>query len=114
MTWKRLLHCIRLPLTDTWMLSSMVLMRFLLTTIRTLIAAGADVLAQDEEGSAPLHKAAFSGKAKVVEELLENGAEVDCQDADDGTPLHNACFNGHLDCVKLLLNNQANLNCAGN
>ena len=45
-------------------------------TARVLIAAGADVNAEDRFGSTPLELAAWRGKKDVVDLLLENGAKI--------------------------------------
>jgi ankyrin repeat protein len=58
--------------------------------IRTLLAHGADVEAQDDRQSTPLHLASFSGNLKAVQMLLERGANVHARDAYGSTPLCNS------------------------
>ena len=55
----------------------------------------------------PLHEAAGSGYANVVELLLEHGANVNITDEGGSTPLHWAAENGHTKVMKILLENEA-------
>jgi ankyrin repeat protein len=57
-------------------------------TVRTLIKHGANVAAQDNTLSTPLHLAAFSGSPAVVSLLLDQGADVTMIDELHRTPLH--------------------------
>ena len=57
-------------------------------TVKLLIDNGADVTAQDETHSTPLHLAAFSGSVEAVRLLIECGADVTAQDQRYRTPLH--------------------------
>jgi ankyrin repeat protein len=57
-------------------------------TVRLLIKHGADVTAQDEACSTPLHLASSHGSADTVRLLIEHGADVTAKDGDHRTPLH--------------------------
>jgi ankyrin repeat protein len=59
-----------------------------------LVAAGADVEAQNENGEHPLHVAAAYGHPAVVKVLLAGHADVGARDRGGSTPLHAAAF-GH-------------------
>ena len=56
--------------------------------VRLLIDHGADVAAQDEAHSTPLHFAAFWGSAETVKLLIWHGADVTAKDKSNQTPLH--------------------------
>jgi ankyrin len=56
--------------------------------VMLLIDHGADVAAEDETHSTPLHLAALSGSADTVRLLIEHGADVTAQDRRYRTPLH--------------------------
>lgn len=57
-------------------------------TMRLLIEHGADVTAQDETLSTPLHMASSSGIPDLVQLLIEHGADANGQDQSHRTPLH--------------------------
>ena len=57
-------------------------------TMRLLIEHGADVKAQDETQSTPLHMASYSGIPDLVQLLIEHGADSNGQDRSQRTPLH--------------------------
>lgn len=61
-------------------------------SVRTLIAGGADVNAQDSEGWSPLHFAAQANSTECLVELLGAGASVDIKDYFGNTPLFRAAF----------------------
>ena len=50
--------------------------------VRELIAAGADVNQQNNDGWTPLHWAAYNGHQEVVQALIAAGANVNQQDND--------------------------------
>ena len=56
--------------------------------MRLLIDHGADVAAQDETHSIPLHLAAFWCNVEAVRLLIEHGDDVTAQDGNHRTPLH--------------------------
>ena len=59
------------------------------STIKALVAAGADVGARDTDGKTPLHAAAEGyGDAKKIEVLIAAGADVGARDESRETPLH--------------------------
>ncbi len=53
-----------------------------------LIEAGADMFGPDEESMAPLHCAATTGQAEVLENLLARGCDPNVRDRASRTPLH--------------------------
>jgi hypothetical protein len=55
--------------------------------LKALLAAGADVNEQDEQGWTPLNWAAGHGAVEVIELLLEHGADVALTGRDRRTPL---------------------------
>ena len=57
-------------------------------TMRLLIDHGANVVAQDETHSTPLHLAAFWCNIEGVRLLIEHGADVTAPDGNYRTPLH--------------------------
>lgn len=56
-----------------------------------------------EDGTTPLHHAAWHGHVDVVRLLLQHGARPQAQNADGSTPLHWAAMNGHPEVARLLL-----------
>lgn len=57
-------------------------------SVRLLIDAGASVDSTDSTGDTPLHRAAYMGRAEVLEELLRAGASLDATNVWGETPLH--------------------------
>ena len=56
-------------------------------------------------------RAAKSGKAEIVKELLEmDSSLISARDSDGSTPLHCACWKGHEAVVELLLKSGADVN----
>ena len=56
--------------------------------VRVLLEYDADVAAQDNTRSTPLHFAACSGSPEAVQLLIEHGADVAARDDSLETPLH--------------------------
>jgi uncharacterized protein len=73
-----------------------------LTTARVLIKRGADVLARQNGGFAPIHEAALLGRRDLVDLLLESGAEINARANDGRTPVTEALRGGHLDLADYL------------
>ncbi|RYC86977.1 hypothetical protein BFJ63_vAg10110 [Fusarium oxysporum f. sp. narcissi] len=75
--------------------------------IQQLLVAGADVDLQEERGEkleeAPLHAAASSGRAEIVECLLNAGVDVNAYGGTKKTPIAAAAASGCVPVVKLLL-----------
>jgi ankyrin repeat protein len=69
---------------------------------RSLIAAGADVNAQQQDGVTPLHEAAANGQLELVQLLLERGADVSAQDGKGRSAVDFAREGGHTAIVDLL------------
>jgi ankyrin repeat protein len=61
--------------------------RYALPIIRRLIAAGADIDAQDDFGITALMNASLRDRADIVRSLLENGASANLVDCEDETAL---------------------------
>ena len=55
------------------------------------------------DGLSPLHLAAASGHAEVVEALLAAGAGIEVKEKGGVTPLHCAAASGHVAVVEKLL-----------
>ena len=72
-------------------------------TVKALIAAGADVGAQDHRSLTPLHLAAMQGETRVLKTLIEAGALIEAQNEKRLTPLHMAAFQGETEAVKALI-----------
>ena len=56
-----------------------------------------------EESGPPLHHAAWSGHAEVVQYLVDQGADIEAQDCDGATALHWAAWKGYVDIMRILL-----------
>jgi len=72
-----------------------------------LVERGADVSAQAEDGTTPLHLASSKGHVDVARILVERGADVSAQAEDGTTPLHLASSKGHVDVAQILVEHGA-------
>ncbi|KAM3178881.1 hypothetical protein ACTXT7_001711 [Hymenolepis weldensis] len=73
-----------------------------------LLAAGADVNAQDKGGLIPLHNASSYGHVDVAALLIRHGTSVNAVDKWGYTPLHEAAQKGRTQLCSLLLAHGAN------
>ncbi|KAI5888097.1 ankyrin, partial [Schizophyllum commune H4-8] len=82
-----------------------------LNVCRVLISRGADLHARGN-GLLPLHVAAQSGHAHVLEYFLDIDplVNIDEEDANGTNALYTATIHGHLEVVTLLLSRGANVN----
>ncbi len=71
-------------------------------TVKTLVAAGADVHPQNEFGQTALMQAAFRGNTDTVHALVAAGADVHAKDRDGETALMQAAWHGHTAIVQIL------------
>ncbi|PJB73639.1 MAG: hypothetical protein CO093_00235 [Alphaproteobacteria bacterium CG_4_9_14_3_um_filter_47_13] len=71
-------------------------------TVNELIAAGADVNAQDGYGNTALMVAAKRANRAIVELLLNEGADVNLKNREGDTALAIAEWHGHTDIVRIL------------
>jgi uncharacterized caspase-like protein len=81
-----------------------------ITTVRTMLARGADVQVRDANGRTALMYAAENGDPTTVQALLMNGADVDARDWQDWTALMYAAESGSATTVQALLANKAHVN----
>jgi len=77
--------------------------------VRILMAAGAKIEIQNEEGKTPLMIAAEKGDVITCIDLINVDARIECESAFGYTPLIIAAKNGHHDVVSLLLLHGAQL-----
>jgi uncharacterized protein len=82
-----------------------------IAAVKSLLASGADVDAQDGEGSTALMFAAMRGDSKMVEALLAAGANPNLKDANGETALLLGAARG-VEIVRALLSEGANPNLA--
>ena len=82
--------------------------------ISILIARGAKVDNQDEEGVTPLMLAASTGKIEAVQALLAQGAKIETQNKLGENALHIAGAHGKKDVVVELLDRGANIRATTN
>ncbi|KAJ7078380.1 ankyrin repeat-containing domain protein [Mycena crocata] len=76
--------------------------------VELLLDRGANIEAQEENGTTALMWASMEGHSAVVQFLLERGANIEAQDEDGATALMNASYIGHDAVVKILLERGAN------
>ncbi|EUB59223.1 Tankyrase-1 [Echinococcus granulosus] len=74
-----------------------------LEVVEFLLAAGADVNAQDKGGLIPLHNASSYGHVDVAALLIRHGTSVNAVDKWGYTPLHEAAQKGRTQLCSLLL-----------
>jgi ankyrin repeat protein len=82
-------------------------------TVKALIAAGANVNAENKSGETPLHIAAVRGYQEITSLLIVEGADVNAIDKRKLTPLHAAAWSGYNETVSLLIANCSEINAIG-
>lgn len=79
-------------------------------TVKSLISAGADVNARNQDSKTPLMRACYYGHADVAKVLIDAGADVEARCDKENTPLIYATAKGNLDVSKVLVNEGVNVN----
>ena len=79
-----------------------------------LIARGANVNIQDDQGITPLMLAAKAGKLDAVQALVAQGAKIETQDKLGENALHIAAASGKKDVVEALVDRGANIRATTN
>ncbi|MCY3945094.1 MAG: ankyrin repeat domain-containing protein [Anaerolineaceae bacterium] len=74
-----------------------------LAAVQGLLAAGANVNADDAFGRSALHEAAFWGHERILDHLLRAGADVEARDAAGRTPLDEVILSGDAESILLLI-----------
>ena len=74
-----------------------------LAAVQGLLAAGANVNADDAFGRSALHEAAFWGHERILAHLLRAGADVEARDAAGRTPLDEVILSGDTESILLLI-----------
>lgn len=77
---------------------------------RSLLNAGADPDARNDNGETPLNLAVLGGHQSVALLLLEAGASVDARNRGGFTPLHAAAYAGATEIASTLLDRGADIN----
>ena len=85
-----------------------------LEVARVLVERGADVTAQDKDGSTPLHVASRWDHLDLARLLVERGADMTVQDMYGSTPLHLASECGHPDLARFLVERGADVTAQDN
>jgi ankyrin repeat protein len=88
--------------------------REFLHCVRLLLDRGADVEAQNNHGSTPLHLAASRMSQETVQLLIEFSANINLRNNKGQTALHNALQRGHLGIMQLILNHGADVDALDN
>lgn len=78
-----------------------------LSTVKILLAAGANINAKSSTNTSPLHMASVKNHKKVIDHLIKHNANVDAQDNHKRSPLHYAAIYGHLDAATILIEGNA-------
>lgn len=84
-----------------------------LEMLQLLVEKGANLHAENEDGTTALHIAASNGRESVVNLLLKNGADIHKESKEYGTPLMAAAQNSNVNVAKLLLEKGADVNGVG-
>jgi hypothetical protein len=79
-----------------------------------LLDHGANINAQNVDGSTALCWAAIQGYVEFARMLLKRGAVIDVRSVTGSTPLHRAAKGGEIQVVQLLLDNGADVNARNN
>ncbi|XP_068689872.1 uncharacterized protein [Montipora foliosa] len=81
-----------------------------ISTLETLVSAGADVCCCDWWGMSPLHEAARNDNVAAVDFLIENGAQVNLKDKNGAIALHLAATCNCREIVEVLIKKGSSVN----
>ncbi|CAM9956918.1 unnamed protein product, partial [Ectocarpus sp. 8 AP-2014] len=80
-----------------------------LSTVKTLLNAGADVSIRTSHGNSALHWAARQGQVEVITAILEHGADVNASNYSGYTALHAGCATNQTGAMDVLLDAGADM-----
>lgn len=81
-----------------------------ISTVKALLAEGADIGATNNDGCSPLNIASCRGHVQIVRFLLQQGADLRARDIHGWDSILRASQSGHIAVVRILLDNGADIN----
>ena len=74
-----------------------------------MVNNGANIEDENDQGSQPIHTAAFSGNLEVIKYLIKNGVELEIRNKMNHTPLMIAAEQENYEVVKYLVGHGAQI-----
>lgn len=77
--------------------------------IKTLLACGADINTQDDDGLTSISYALIQNNSRIVQFLIDNGADINIKNKLGNSPLHHAIIQKNVAYVKFILQYQPDI-----